>query len=225
MTSPTLEDALAAYRIELPDDQVRCIDQYVLLLWDWNQKLNLTRHTDYDRFVQRDVVDSLAVANLLRSGESVLDVGSGGGVPGLLLAMLRPDVRVSVSESTQKKANVLRQLVTELELPVEVYPERAEQVLDIQRFDTLTLRAVGPLSKILRWFEPHWPAIGRLLMIKGPRWVEERGDARHHGLMQNLSLRCLATYPLAGTESDSVVLGVWRSERDHLFAEAVGKQP
>jgi 16S rRNA (guanine527-N7)-methyltransferase len=64
------------------------------------------------------------------------------------------------------------------------------------------------MTKILRWLAPHWDSFDRLLLIKGPAWVEERQEARHEGLFRNLELRKLADYPLAGTESESVVLSI-----------------
>ena len=119
-----------------------------------------------------------ALAQLLREKEEVLDVGSGGGVPGVLLAILRPDLDLSLCDSTQKKARVLTSIVAELGLKVPVHQCRAEHLLEDIRFDSLVARAVGPLWKILQWFEPHWASIGRLLLIKGPKWVDERAEAR-----------------------------------------------
>src|SRR3977135_72953 len=84
----SLHAALARHQIELPDDQVALLDRYCRLLWSWNEKLNLTRHTDYEKFVARDVVDSMALEPFLDAGERVLDVGTGGGVPGIVLAIL-----------------------------------------------------------------------------------------------------------------------------------------
>ncbi len=60
--SSSFQAALRKYAIELPDDQVSLIDRYRVLLWDWNDKINLTRHTDYDAFVSRDVIDSLELS-------------------------------------------------------------------------------------------------------------------------------------------------------------------
>ena len=99
---------MAAHRIELPDEQAALLEQYCRLLWDWNTKINLTRHTDYQTFVARDLVDSLALAEFLEPGERVLDVGTGGGVPGIVLAIVRPDLAVSLSESVGKKARFTR---------------------------------------------------------------------------------------------------------------------
>lgn len=205
----TLAAALARHQIELPPEQLALLDRYARLLWDWNEKLNLTRHTDYEKFVGRDVVDTLALAKLLHAGEQVLDVGSGGGVPGLVLAILRPDVKVHLTEATGKKARVLENMVQELGLPVQVYATRAEKQLSERQYDAVLVRAVGPLTELLTWFKPHWGAIGRLLIIKGPKWVQERGEARHKGLLNGLELRKAAEYPLPGTDSQSVVLKIW----------------
>ena len=84
-----------------------CWSDIAQLLWEWNEKINLTRHTDYEKFVGRDLVDSLAFAEFLEQGEKVLDVGSGGGVPGVVLAIVRPDLKISLSDSVGKKAKVL----------------------------------------------------------------------------------------------------------------------
>jgi 16S rRNA (guanine527-N7)-methyltransferase len=209
-SADTLAAALARHQIVLPEDQVALMERYCQQLWDWNEKLNLTRHTDYEKFVARDVVDSLAIASFLAPNESVLDVGTGGGVPGVLIAIMRNDLKVSLCESVGKKARAVADIVERLGLPTPVFHARAEDVLMSQRFDTLIIRAVARMKKLLEWLAPHWDSFGRLLMLKGPSWVEERGEARHYGLMHDLSLRKLASYPLSGTESESVLLQVER---------------
>lgn len=211
-----LEQKLTEYGLELSAEHIALLDRYRAALWKWNEQLNLTRHTTFDKFVGRDVVDSLQLAELLQKGERVLDVGTGGGVPGLVLAICRPDLRVSVCESTQKKARAVQAIVRELELPVQVYACRAEEVLELQTFDTLTARGVAALAKILTWVEPYWEAFDRLLLIKGQRWVEERGEARHRGLLKSLHLRKLATYRESETHGESVILSVRsKSKPDH----------
>lgn len=204
-----LTAALERYGLALPEDQVAQLDRYCRLLWDWNTKLNLTRHTDYDKFAGRDLLDSLQLSRLLAPGEEVLDVGSGGGVPGLVLAIVRPDLQVALAESVAKKARVLDTLVGALDLAVTVYHSRAEDVLEDFRFDSLVARAVGPLWKMCQWFAPHWHDFGRLLAIKGPRWAEERHEARQRGLLQNVELRKAASYHMPGTDSESVILQLW----------------
>ena len=207
----TLEAALLRHAVEIPAEQRLLLDRYCRLLWDWNEKINLTRHTDYERFVSRDLVDTLQLSALLLPKEEVLEIGSGGGVPGVVLAILRPDLAITLTESVGKKAKVLNDIVKKLGLKVRVIDARAETVLKQERFDATIARAVGPLAKLLTWLQPHWLSAGRLLAIKGPKWSDERGEARHRGLLNELELRKAAEYPLAGTESQSVILKVWPS--------------
>jgi 16S rRNA (guanine527-N7)-methyltransferase len=210
--STSLTAALQKLDIQLPPDQVSRIDEYRSLLWQWNEKLNLTRHTEFDAFASRDVVDSLQLAQLLEANEEVLDVGSGGGVPGILLAILRPDLEVSLCESIQKKATVLDSMIGEMKLPVPVHNCRAEKLVGEYRYDSIVARAVGPLWKLCTWLEPHWHSIQRVLLIKGPSWTEERVAARERGLLKKVELRRVAEYPMAGTYSQSVVLQLSRQQ-------------
>jgi 16S rRNA (guanine527-N7)-methyltransferase len=208
-----LAGVMARRHIELPDAQIALLERYCELLWQWNEKINLTRHTDYEKFVDRDLFDSLAFAEFLKPGEKVLDVGSGGGVPGVVLAVVRADLRISLVDSVGKKAKVLSDIVERLGLTIPVQNARAEELLKQEKYDTLVVRAVAPLTKLLRWFNPHWESFGRLLVLKGPAWVDERGEARHLGLLNNLALRKLKSFPLPGTESKSVLLMICPSER------------
>ena len=138
----------------------------------------------------------------------MLDVGTGGGVPGVVISILRPDLHVELCESVAKKAKAIEAIVREASVNARVHHARAESLLEKQKFDSLVIRAVAPLVKLLTWFKPHWSHIGRLLVIKGPQWIEERGEARHHGLFHELQLRKTAAYPLAGTQSESVILEI-----------------
>ena len=203
-----LQAALADLQIAASPEQVELLDHYRRLLWSWNERMNLTRHTTLEKFVGRDVVDSHELSKLLKKGERVLDVGTGGGVPGIVLTILRPDLSVSLCESTHKKAKAIEAIVDELGLPARVFPSRAEEVLEITTFGTLVARALAPLAKVLTWLRPHWDAFDQLLMIKGPAWVEEREVARQAGLMRNLELRKAAAYLAPVTGAQSVILSI-----------------
>ena len=200
--------ALARHQIELPVSQVDFLGRYCTLLWQWNAKLNLTRHTDYEKFVGRDLLDSLVLARFLAPNEKVLDVGTGGGVPGVILAILRPDLVIWLCDSVGKKALAVADIVAQLRLNVPVIHGRAQDLLGPSTYNSLVVRAVGKLAEVLRWFRPHWEHFDRLLVLKGPAWVEERGEARHVGLLNDLALRKLTSYPMPGTESESVLLQI-----------------
>ena len=206
---------LAVQQIPATAAQVDLLDHYRRLLWTWNERMNLTRHTTLEKFVGRDVADSHQLGLLLEPGVRVLDVGTGGGVPGIVLDILRPDLKVSVCESTQKKARAVEAIVEELGLSVPVFPNRAEEVLEVTTFDTLVARAVAPLAKVLMWLKPHWEAFDELLMIKGPLWVEEYAAARQAGLLRALELTKAAAYQAPATGAESVILRIQRKNSAH----------
>lgn len=204
----SLAEALAHWNVELDQSFHEPIDAYCRTLWDWNSKMNLTRHDTYEKFVARDLVDTLELSKQIPIGKRVLDVGTGGGVPGMVLAIIRPDLDVTLCDSVTKKAKAVAEMAETLQLPVAVAHARAQEVLDITSFDIVTARAVGSLKKILTWFQESWDSIGTLLLIKGPKWVDERGEARHHGLMAGMDLRKIAEYPTPGAEWNSVILSL-----------------
>ncbi|MEM9586666.1 MAG: 16S rRNA (guanine(527)-N(7))-methyltransferase RsmG [Planctomycetota bacterium] len=208
--NPDFATALQQHEIELDEPIALQLQAYAQAVWRWNEQLNLTRHTTWDLFVGRDLRDCLQLAPLLDADEEVLDLGSGNGVPGIPLAILRPDVDVALAESVGKRASVLDAIITELNLPVAIYGARGEDILDDFRFTTIVARAVGSLTKFCRWMDGHWTNVGRLLLIKGPKWIDERGEARHQGVMSGLQLRCVASYPLGDEQqSEGVILQVW----------------
>jgi 16S rRNA (guanine527-N7)-methyltransferase len=208
----SLTNALGRLSLELPPDTIARLEQYTAALWEWNARLNLTRHTTPWRFASRDLVDALHLAEQLAEGERVLDMGSGGGVPGAVLAIVRPDLKVTLCESVAKKARALAAIVEASSIRARVEHRRAEEILDALhapsgRFESLTARAVAGLPKLLTWLAPHWSRFDRLLAIKGPSWVEERHAAREQGLFRSLQLRKLSSWPMPPLEPHGEAAG------------------
>jgi len=212
---PSANLHIAAEKLGLVIDSEKLdqLERYCRLLWEWNEKINLTRHTDFDLFARRDLLDSWHLAQQLAEGEDVLDVGTGGGVPGIPLAILRPDLNVSLCDSVAKKSKVVDDMVMKLKLPVPVHAMRVQDVLEDWRYSSLVTRAVGSLTQLAGWLKDYWHCFDRMLAIKGPRWVEERGEARHRGLLGGIELRKLVSYNMPGTSSESVVLQLKRPRR------------
>lgn len=208
--SENLTVAIEKLGLQIDAQKIEQLEHYCRLLWEWNAKLNLTRHTNFDLFARRDLLDSWQLSQLLTAGEEVLDVGTGGGVPGIPLAILRPDLSVSLCDSVGKKSRVVDEIVLELKLPIPVHASRVQDVLEDLRYSSLVTRAVGSLSQLTGWLKEHWHCFDRLLAIKGPKWVEERGEARHRGLLTGIELRKLSSYNMPGTESESVILQLQR---------------
>ncbi len=209
----TIVAAAARHGIAGAEENAARLAAYAASLWRWNERLNLTRHADPERFVARDLVDSAALAAHLARGERVLDVGTGGGVPGVLLAILRPDLRVELAESVAKKARAVTAILAEIGLAMPVHATAAQAVVAARtagpgRFDSLVVRAVAPLEKLLRWFEPLCGSYGRMLVVKGPRWEAEKAAARLRGLAKRVLVRRIAAWPIHGSDNESVLLEI-----------------
>lgn len=207
-----LAEQLARRDIACSDEQVELLARYAEMLWQMNESLNLTRHTDLDTFVGRDIVDTLQLAKFIGPEERVLDVGSGGGVPGIPLAILRPELKVDLCESVAKKAKVLKQFVSDLGIPVAVRTGRAEAIVTKKRYHVLTMRAVGPIWKVGLWFRAVWIRFDRILALKGPKWLEEVQEAKERKTLGKTIVSCLGEYDLQGADGKAVVVEFRRSE-------------
>lgn len=203
-----LEELAKALGIVVSSQQAAKMAQYLLRVRDWNQKLNLTRHTAWDVFVHRDLLDSIRLAEHIPQGARVLDVGSGGGVPGVLLAILRPDLSITVCDSVAKKAAALQDIVLGLGLPVSVQGKRVQDLLEVREFDCLTVRAVAALDKLLPWFDRVWDSGGEVLLIKGPSWKTELEKARKQGRTRGRRIDRIAAWRCPDRDGDSVLLRV-----------------
>lgn len=202
-----LKQTIEEMGLPVPEEPIYSqLVSYCRALWAANETLNLTRHTTYEKFVARDLVDTIEVSRLIPAGKTVLDMGSGGGVPGMVLSILRPDLEVTLTDSVGKKAAMLETIAAEVELEIEIHNQRAESLLQDFSYDYTTARAVGPLHKICLWLEDVWPAAGKLLAIKGPNWVNERIEAAEKGLLRKVEIEVVAEYPSPGADWNSLIL-------------------
>jgi len=185
MNAPAIPDfvapALETLNASLPPDRLALQAQYLDLLLEHNKQFNLTGIRDRDEAWRRHVIDSLTLLPGLldlTSQTRVIDVGSGGGLPGIPLAIARPDMPFTLLEGTGKKAKFLQIVVDTLKLPnVKVVHGRAEEAGQDKalrhQFTMVVCRAVGPMREILEYTLPFLALGGRLLAMKGPTVEQE----------------------------------------------------
>jgi 16S rRNA (guanine527-N7)-methyltransferase len=119
---------------------------YLEVFLHWNARVNLSAVRDAEGILQRHFLESIACAQMLPLGiKSLLDFGSGGGFPGIPIALCRPEIQVTLAESQGKKAAFLQEAVRQLGIPAKVYSGRAEVLRE--RFDCVALRAVDRMGK------------------------------------------------------------------------------
>lgn len=154
---------------------------YEALLKQWNPKINLVSRATLDDAWGRHFQDSIQIERLIpQQTRSLADLGSGGGFPGLVLAILfaetRPEARVTLIESDQRKCTFLRTVLRETGVSARVLPERIEKVAPLGA-DVLTARALAPLSQLLGFAERHLRPGGHAFFPKGARFRAEIEEA------------------------------------------------
>jgi len=177
-TQPLWTDLAARANVNLSDAQHAQLSRYLDLLFEANARMNLTRITDRAQAELQHVADALTLLRYLpRDAHRLADVGSGGGVPGIPLAIARPDVTVLLIESTKKKAAFLKSAAAALGLEnVTVAELRAEDVghgKSRESFDVAIARAVATLDWLAEWCLPLVRKGGHMLAMKGPKVAEE----------------------------------------------------
>jgi len=174
-------DDLARLGMEVEPVTLEKLAEYLDELYKANERFNLTAIRDLDTAWRRHIIDSLTILpglDDLPEHARVIDVGSGGGLPGIPLAISRPDLNVWLLESTGKKANFLKECAATLGLGnVNVINDRAEKVghdkNHRQQYDAAVCRAVGPMAELLEYTMPLLKVGGRLLAMKGPKAEQE----------------------------------------------------
>jgi 16S rRNA (guanine527-N7)-methyltransferase len=165
-----LDEGIKALGASLPARALDALNAYLALLAKWNRTYNLTAIREPERMVTHHVLDALAVLPHLpaRADLSLLDVGSGGGVPGLPLAIARPGWRVVLLDSNHKKGAFLQQAVIELGLVnAQAVIARVEDYVPAAPFDVVISRAFSDLATFAQTSARHLAAGGQLVAMKG----------------------------------------------------------
>lgn len=207
MTSRTdlqtrLERGMAALGISLPADAVERLLDYQALLARWNATYNLTAVRDPAEMVSRHLVDSLAILPYVR-GDTLADLGTGPGLPGIPLAIAAPQRQVLLVDSNGKKVRFLREAIRSLKLEnVRAVQSRVEEVEG--QFDCITARAFASLHDMLAW--------GGHLLTKNGIWLAMKGkhpDDELPGVAAGFEVRAIhaLAVPDVGGERHLVVLG------------------
>lgn len=171
--------------ISLTQTQIAQFETYERLLLAWNSHTNLTRITEPSAILYDHFLDSLTcLTQIDESVESVIDVGTGAGFPGLVMKIARPELAITVTDSVGKKTAFLEAVINELQLAhVTVLTERAEILGQSERhrekYDIATARAVAPLNILAEYLLPLVKVGGSMLAMKGASTLEETNLAEN----------------------------------------------
>ncbi|HOV98833.1 MAG TPA: 16S rRNA (guanine(527)-N(7))-methyltransferase RsmG [Bacteroidota bacterium] len=147
--------------MELTAEQVSQLSEYVRLLLEWNQKVNLISRKDEENIWERHILHSAALVLLFDfpAGSKVIDIGTGGGLPGIPLKIFRPDLELLLLDSTKKKIDAVSAMLSSLELQnISAVWGRAEELATLpqhrEQYHIAVARAVAQLPELIKWAEP-----------------------------------------------------------------------
>ena len=161
----------------IPENEIEKFYQYMKLLLEWNEKINLTAITDESEIIRKHFIDSLTISKLIKEDTNVVDVGTGAGFPGMPLAITKK-LKVTLVDSLNKRINFLNIVKESIELDnVNTVHGRAEEVGQNEKyrekFDYAVSRAVAPINVLLEYMLPLVKVGGYCLCMKGPKVIDE----------------------------------------------------
>ncbi len=178
---------------------------------------NLVSKRARTELMSRHVPECVAFAAQLPTGpQRVLDVGSGGGFPGLVLAIVRPELDMHLLDSTAKKTEFLEEAARLIGVDVTVHTGRVEAAAEGElagSFDVVTARALAPLDRLVAWTLPFLRSGGVLCAIKGERWAQELQEAQ--AVLARLGGRVVGTPPPEGEAADGATPRVVMIANEH----------
>lgn len=185
---PDIKDELIAKAkeagVKVTKAQAEKFQKYLELLLNWNEKINLTAITDPSECVVKHFVDSLLFLKTVspKQGAKIIDVGTGAGFPGIPIAIMRPDVKLTLLDSLNKRLVFLREVCKELDIEAEFVHKRAEEAGKIkgmrENYDIATARAVARMNTLCEYCIPLIKMKGLFVVMKGPGLDEEMEEAK-----------------------------------------------
>ena len=170
-----LGDGIKEMNLDVSAAQQDKLLDYLALMNKWNSVYNLTSLRDPMQMVTHHLLDSLAAVPAFAGARNVLDVGAGGGLPGVVLAICRPDMKLSMIDTVHKKTAFLKQVKAELELAnVTVHTMKVQELEVRDKFDVITSRAFADLTDFLNWSGHLLAQGGKFIALKGTAPAEEQ---------------------------------------------------
>ena len=211
---------LAQNEIPSPAELPERLEIYLSLLREWNSRMDLTASLQDEEIVDRHFIDSLTVlkTGLVTENARWVDVGTGAGFPGLILAMARPDLNITLLDAQQKRLNFLQAVIDAAGVAnagtIHIRAEDGGRKKELrEQFDTAAARALAPLNVLAEYLLPYVKTGGCALCWKGPALQEELETGRRAARLLGGRLEMPVSCPVYGREWDHMILPIRKTEK------------
>ena len=195
--------------MELSAGQLEQFQTYMELLLEWNEKMNLTAITEPKAVAVKHFLDSILLLPYMEGGDTLIDVGTGAGFPGVPLKIMRPQLHLTLLDSLNKRLRFLKEVLGQLGLEAAVVHARAEEggrMPNLRaQFSFVTARAVAPLNLLCEYCLPFLQMGGTFLAMKGPEPEEEIAAAKKAVYLLGCELEGVEHFTLPGGDARSLV--------------------
>ncbi|HEY3309537.1 MAG TPA: 16S rRNA (guanine(527)-N(7))-methyltransferase RsmG [Desulfuromonadaceae bacterium] len=217
MIRPLLKLGLQELGLDICEEEILQFEIFTDELKKWNHKVNLTNITSDEDIVAKHLLDSIVIANLIKEGENVLDIGSGAGFPAIPLKIVKPDAEIVSVDAVNKKILFQKHVSRILKFKkFEALHVRVEKMpaTHAQRFDVITSRAFSQLDQFVDFAAPLLAEGGRMIAMKGPAAIDELSKVEAGLLKKGFEISAILPYflPLNKGERNLIVI---RSLRPH----------
>ena len=197
------------------EPQAEKLCRYYEMLMDWNSRMNLTAITGEDDVLKKHFADSLLPLELIPEGANLIDVGTGAGFPGVPVAIMRPDIYVTLMDALGKRVAFLKEVVAALGLNADCVHARCEDAAKKPEFrdayDVACARAVAETNVLSEWLLPFVKPGGWMLALKGPMAAEEAARAQTALAQLNGRLARVCPVSVPGRDWDHRVIEILKT--------------
>ena len=179
-----MQEKLKKLEIHFSMEQTEQFFEYMKLLIDWNEKINLTAITEPEEIITKHFIDSLTILKYIKNDYKIVDVGTGAGFPGIPLCIMNPTIKMTLVDSLNKRLIFLQEVVNTLKLKnIEIVHARAEElgqnIKYRETFDVATSRAVANLSTLSEYLIPLVKINGKIISMKASNAKQEIDEAQN----------------------------------------------
>lgn len=197
--------------VELSDEKSKKFNNYMNLVLDWNEKINLTAIKEEDEFVLKHFIDSLTVKDFITDGSSVIDVGTGAGFPGIPLKIYNNSLKITLLDSLNKRVKFLDEVIKDLDLKdIKAVHGRAEDISRMkeyrEKYDVSISRAVAQLNVLVEYLLPFVKVGGKCICMKGPNAEEEVKNAKNAIKILGGEVESVNKFVLPGTDMERNII-------------------